>query len=44
MAREYAARLGYHNRKTARDQQTFDSEAAVRAGEQVLREMLAGRS
>jgi len=44
MAREYAARLGRHNRKTARDQQTFDSEAAVRAGEQVLREMLAGRS
>ena len=42
MAREYADRLGYHSRTTTHDQQTYDSKAAIRAGEQVLREVLAG--
>jgi hypothetical protein len=42
MAREYAARLGYHNRTNYDEHLTFDSQAAIRAGEQVLKEMLAG--
>jgi len=42
MAREYAAGLGYHNRLSANDGRTFDSRAAVTAGEQVLREVLMG--
>jgi hypothetical protein len=42
MAREYAARLGYHSGPKDHDRVTFDSQAAIRAGEQVLREMLAG--
>jgi hypothetical protein len=41
MAHAYAARLGYHNRADT-DGHTFDSVAAVRAGEQVLRELLTG--
>ena len=42
MAREYAAGLGYHNRFSGNDGRTFDSRAAIRAGEQVLREVLMG--
>jgi len=42
MAREYAARLGYHSGPKGYDHVTFDSQAAIRAGELVLREMLAG--
>ena len=42
MAREYAGRLGYHSRKNYDERLTFDSKAAIRAGEQVLREVLAG--
>jgi hypothetical protein len=42
MARAYAAGLGYHNRYLTNDGQTFDSLAAIRAGEQVLREVLMG--
>ena len=41
MAREYAARLGQHQ-FTTNDGRTFDSQAAIRAGEQVLREVLTG--
>jgi hypothetical protein len=41
MAREYAAGLGYHNRfGRGNDGRTFDSRAAIRAGEEVLREVL----
>jgi len=42
LAREYGVRLGYRNRNTTREYQTFDSEAAIRTGEQVLRELLTG--
>jgi len=42
LAREYAARIGYQSRRGQHDHQTFDSAAAIRAGEQVLREVLAG--
>ena len=42
MAREYAAGLGFHNRYTTNDGRTFDSRAAIRAGEEVLREVLTG--
>jgi hypothetical protein len=42
MAREYATRLGYNSRKGYDEHLTFDSQAAIRAGELVLREMLAG--
>lgn len=41
LAREYGERLGYHNRFVSDDGHTFDSAAAVRAGEQVLKEVLA---
>lgn len=42
MAREYAAGLGYRNLLVTNDRRTFDSRAAIRAGEQVLREVLTG--
>lgn len=42
MAREYAGGLGFHNRYATNDRRTFDSRAAVRAGEQVLKEVLMG--
>jgi hypothetical protein len=41
MAREYAAGLGYVNRFVTGEGRAFDSRAAVRAGEEVLREVLA---
>ena len=41
MAREYAAGLGYLNRFVSGEGRTYDSQAAVRAGEEVLREVLA---
>jgi len=41
MAREYARSLGYRNGRNGA-QRTFDSAAAVRAGEQVLRELIKG--
>lgn len=40
LAREYAGGLGFHTRYTANDGHTFDSRAAIRAGEAVLREVL----
>ena len=42
MARAYAAGLGYRNRYVTNDGRTFDSRAAIRAGEQVLKEVLMG--
>jgi hypothetical protein len=39
LAREYGAGIGYHSRGR-HEQQTFDSRAAIRVGEQVLREVL----
>jgi hypothetical protein len=41
MARAYATRLGYHNRWNT-DRNRFDSSAAVKAGERVLKELLTG--
>jgi hypothetical protein len=41
MAREYSLRLGHRNRFVSGDRNTFDSIAAIRAGEEVLREVLA---
>ena len=41
MARAYAGRLGYHNRDDT-DRSMFDSVAAIRAGERVLKEVLSG--
>jgi hypothetical protein len=40
MAREYARSLGFRSRPNQGVHQTFDSAAAVRAGEQVLRELI----
>jgi len=42
MAREYVRTLGYRSRNQSQQHQTFDSAAAVRAGEQVLRELMKG--
>jgi hypothetical protein len=42
LARAYATRIGYQNGISANKQRTYDSSAAIQAGEHVLREVLTG--